>query len=241
MTSASRRPAFRRRILIEPAPGRVTAELEDDWHRMIVALRHEGGVVREVTSDMKRWPWTTCPGAITQLKTTFVGRSLSDFANSGEKNSNCTHLYDLALFAAAHAADHEAVAYDVTVSDPDHGARDALISRDAVTLLAWRLQDVAFVAPGELAGTTLFTLGNWIAGLGKPEQEAARILRWASIMALGRAMVIPTGLSAQAFAGGACFTFQAAKAGVATRMPNAHQDFSASGPMLEHAHLFGKK
>ena len=61
-------PAFRRRILIEPSPGHVTAELEDDWHRMIVTLFHDSGIVRAVQSDMKRWPWTTCRGAIAQLE-----------------------------------------------------------------------------------------------------------------------------------------------------------------------------
>ena len=241
MASASPRPAFRRRILIEPRPSQVTAELEDDWHRMVVTLRHEEGVVRAVSSDMKRWPWTTCPGATAQLETTFVGQALSNFAKCGEKNSNCTHLYDLALFAAAHAVNTEPVRYDIIVFDPQEGRRDARLARNGETVLSWRLADVTFVEPADIAGMTLFTLGGWIASLDKPEQEPARILRWASIMALGRAMVIPAGLSAEAFAGGACFTFQAAKAGLAQRRPNAHQDFSASGPLSEHAHLFGEK
>ena len=39
-------PAFRHRILIEPAPGCVTAEIEDDWHRMVVIVFHGGGIAR---------------------------------------------------------------------------------------------------------------------------------------------------------------------------------------------------
>ena len=49
---------YRRRILIEPAPGRSTAELEDDYHRMVVTLTHSDGVVVAVESEMKRAPWT---------------------------------------------------------------------------------------------------------------------------------------------------------------------------------------
>ena len=57
-------PGYRRRIVIEPSPGAVTAELEDDYHRMVVTLRHDGEVITGVASKMKRSPWTTCEGAM---------------------------------------------------------------------------------------------------------------------------------------------------------------------------------
>lgn len=40
-------PGYRRRILIEPDPGCVTAEVEDDYHRMVVTLRHADGNVTD--------------------------------------------------------------------------------------------------------------------------------------------------------------------------------------------------
>ena len=51
-------PGYRRRIVIEREPGSVTAELEDDYHRMVVTLRHADGIITGVESEMKRSPWT---------------------------------------------------------------------------------------------------------------------------------------------------------------------------------------
>jgi hypothetical protein len=84
---------YRRRILIETTDGRATAELEDDYHHMVVTLAHEGGVVTAVESDMIRAPWTGCPGAMQRVQDTFTGTALTDVARRGEKTTNCTHLH----------------------------------------------------------------------------------------------------------------------------------------------------
>ena len=204
----------------------VTAELEDDWHRMVVVLLHSGGVVTEVASEMKRRPWTTCPGAMAQLKATFEGHPLASFAKRGEKTRNCTHLHDLAVFAAAQADEPAATAYEVLVSDSVDGRRHSRLWRDGALVLDWTMQEGGFTAPQDLAGLTMGELGDWIAILDQPDAQAARILRWASLMALGRAMDIPAGLSATAFPSGACYTFQPEMARVGTRVVDASVDFS---------------
>ena len=234
-------PAFRRRILIEPAPGCVVAELEDDWHRMVVTLHHADGIARAVNSEMKRWPWTTCLGAIAQLTATFTNQPLAEFARRGAKAQNCTHLHDLAVFAAAHADGLAPVAYDTTVTDPSDGQREARILRDGLPVMAWVLADAALLGPAEVAGLTLFTLNEWIASLGPDKQEAARILRWAAILGFGRAMDIPEGTPGTAFPGGSCHTFQPAIAATAIRRPDVPRDFSQSGiaPLAEHSAMFG--
>lgn len=231
---------YRRRILIEPSPGRVVAELEDDYHRMVVTLDHEDGVVTRVGSEMKRGPWTTCPGAMAQLEETFTGVALSGFVARGDKTLNCTHLYDLGLFAAAHANEAAPVAYDIFVSDVWDGRRNARLVRDSALLLDWVLEGDLFLAPDILAGTQMKDLGAWIATQDKTGAEAARILRWASIIALGRGMDIPAGLSATAFPPGACYTFQPDKAQVSTRLAGADVDFSRPGaePMADRAAAF---
>src|SRR5580692_5755769 len=119
---------YRRRILIEPSSGLVSAELEDDYHRMVVSLTHADGVVTKVESEMKRSPWTMCPGAMDQLAQTFTGVPLAGFAKRGEKTANCTHLHDLALFAAAHANDTAPVAYDILVTDVVDNTRRATLA-----------------------------------------------------------------------------------------------------------------
>ncbi|PXA82810.1 hypothetical protein DMC47_44905 [Nostoc sp. 3335mG] len=233
-------PGYRRRILIEPAPGCVTAELEDDYHRMVVTLRHADGVVSDVSSQMKRAPWTGCPGAMEQLRRTFEGHPLAAFARRGEKTRNCTHLHDLALFAAGHADEAAPIAYDIHVSDPADGVREARLDRDGALLLHWTLDGDRFLAPADLAGRRMHELGDWIAAQDKPTAEVARILRWASMIAQGRAMDMPAGMPATAWPLGSCFHFQPEVARDSTRLPGADVDFSAPGmaPLADRASSF---
>lgn len=233
-------PAFRRRILIESSPGCVVAELEDDWHRMVVTVRHEDGTARSVEGEMKRWPWTTCQGAIAQLAETFTGHALADFARRGAKKQNCTHLHDLAIFAAGHAHETAPVTFDVTVTDPVAGRRTAQIVRNGEVGMTWTLEDATLFEPPVLAGLMLYTLNDWIAGLDPASQETARILRWASILAHGRAMDIPEGMSGTAFPSGSCYTFQPELAASAVRRPDVPRDFSQTGitPLADRSLTF---
>ena len=209
---------------------------------MRVTLVHDGETVTSVEPEMDRWPWTTCRGAIAQLEATFSGQRLGNFPRRGEKTRNCTHLHDLALFAAGHAMTNDTTAYDVSVSDPVAGKREAILVRNGEPLLHWSLAGDRLTAPAELAGRTLGELGDWFAAQDEVMREAGRILRWAAIMALGRGMDIPAGLSATSFPPGACFTFQPDVAATATRRPGAHVDFSAksNGPLARHSHFLGK-
>ncbi len=233
-------PGYRRRILIAPSPGLVTAELEDDYHRMVVTLAHQGGVVTEVTSEMKRSPWTLCPGAMAKLAETFTGQRLADFVRRGEKHQNCTHLHDLALFAAAHAQEGTPVAYDLWVTDPVDGHREARLIRNGTLVLDWQLQDDLFLAPAALAGLRLGGLNEFVARQDKPGAEAVRILRWAAFIASGRRLDMPAGMAATAFPGGACYNFQPERAATSTRRPGADVDFSLPGaaPMADRAKSF---
>lgn len=233
-------PAYRRRILIEPAPGAVTAELEDDYHRMVVTLVHDGETVRDVVAEMKRWPWTTCRGAIDQLPRTFVGKPLAAFAKAGERPLNCTHLHDLALFAAAHAHESAPVAYDVTATDPVDGRRELTIHRGGELVHHWTFQDDVATAPEAIAGRGFLELGDWIAGLDPAAKEAARILRWGSMVGRGRQMDIPAHSTTDRFPTGSCHTFQAGIAEQARRLPDADVDFSAPGrePLADRALAF---
>lgn len=240
MSGEDRLSGFRRRILIEPAPGQVTAELEDEWHRMVVTLVHEGGVVTKVEADMKRWPWTACRGAIAVAESTFPGQPVAKVARNDLRTSNCTHLYDLGLFAAAHADETAPVAYDIGVTDPVDGRRVARIVRNGTEVMCWTLDNVTFVLPQALAGKTLFQMNDWVATLDKDNQEAARILRWASILAMGRQQDIPAGLEATVYPPGACFNFQPDVAKDSRRREGAATDFAALGtvPMADRADMF---
>lgn len=242
VSTLSSAPGYRRRILIEPRPGRVTAELEDDYHRMTVALDHAEGIVTNVESQMKRAPWTGCIGAMNRIRETFVGTLLVECARRGERATNCTHLHDLAVFGAAHAGDpEEAVAYEVHCDDGDaSGNRRARLWRNGTLLLDWTLAGMVLVAPSGLAGRALRDLGELISSADRDRAEAMRILRWAAIVASGRGMDIPAGLSATRFPEGSCFNFQADIAAGSLRVPDADYDFSMdrSEPMADRGAYF---
>lgn len=229
-------PGFRRRFRVTPAADSVTSEVEDDYHRMQVTLRHDGTRITAVQPRMIRAPWTTCPGAETQLKETFEGVALEACVARGEKTANCTHLHDLTLLAAAHAHDPRPLVYDILVSDPVEGRSRAELRRNGETALAWTLAGFKIVEPATLAGTGFDQLGGWIKTLDAPGQEAARLLRWGSILAHGRVLSMDRQSDARRLPSGSCYTFQPQRAPLAKRIV-AVRDFSSSGQQpLEPLH-----
>jgi hypothetical protein len=217
-------PGYRRRIRIAPGPGAVLAMLEDDMHCMAVTLRHEGGIVTAVEPVMERAPWTTCPGAKARLIATFAGQPLGEVTARREKRANCTHLHDLACFAAAHARDPAPLTYDLLISDPVAGARALELRRDGETVLRWREKDGVLVEPASAAGLPLMSLREWIGTLPAAEQEPARALQWAGLVAHGRTIPIEQQSIASDIPPN-CYTFQPERAAVAVRN-GVMRDFS---------------
>jgi hypothetical protein len=228
-------PGFRRRFRVTPAPDHVSSEVEDDFHCMQVTVRHDGKIARTIESDMSRAPWTTCPGAKAQLEQTFTGIALDAFATRGEKKTNCTHLHDLALLAAAHAKDEGPLVYDVLVSDPIEGTRRAELRRNGTTVLNWVLLNDSIVQPAELAGLTLDKLRPWIDGLDPALQEAARVLRWGTMVANGRTIPMEKQSHVRQMPLGGCYTFQPRRMAEARRVV-AIRDFShgTAQPLDKH-------
>lgn len=220
-------PGFRRCFIVTPAPDRVTAVVEDDYHCMAVTLHHDGAAIRSVDAAMHRVPWTTCPGAPSVLAATFTGVALADVARRGEKQANCTHLHDLALLAAAHATDRAPSRYDILVTDPVEGLIVAEIRRDGAPVLRIEHRDDIVTAPAELAGISLFKLRDWIATLDGPTREAARLLQWGAILAHGRAIPLDRQSDASRMPPN-CYTFQPERKGEAKRTGRI-VDFSAGG------------
>lgn len=228
--------------MIEPAPGLVTAELEDDYHRMVVTLRHDGERITHVESEMKRSPWTTCEGAMAALVDTFLGKRLDDPSVKRMKALNCTHLYDLATFCAGHAGESERVTYEIFTSDPVEGLVVTRLYRDGGHMFDWTLEKGRFVTPEAVAGKGLTGIGEWLDSLEPREQEAGRILRWASMVSGGRGIKMPTGMvGADIGIPGSCHTFQPGRAEEARRKPGASVDFSqGAGPLADRAELFAR-
>jgi hypothetical protein len=225
-------PGFRRRFRITPKPGCVLSEVEDDYHCMGLTIHHDGLVATQINADLRRAPWTTCPGAPAQVEQTFTGVALSDFARRGDKKGNCTHLYDLALLAAAHALDLEVLVYDILVSDPFEGRRVAELRSNGKTVLGWTEQAGKITEPAELAGLTVWTLNPWIDSLTSEMQEAARALRWGAVLAHGRQIPIEKQSDASRMPPN-CYTFQPARAAVAQRIVDIRDFSDGSAQPLE--------
>ena len=219
-------PGYRRRLRVTPSNGRVLTELEDDYHCMAVTVHHDGHVATAVEPAMDRAPWSTCPGAVAVLEQTFVGIALKSFASRGNKRANCTHLHDLAVLAAAHAFDTAPTVFDILVSDPIAGRSEAELRRGGIAVLDWSVVKGRIIAPAPLAGLDLDNMRNWIESLGPEAQEAARLLRWGTMVAHGRTLPEDWASGTVNMANRSrCFTFQPHKVGEAKHV-GATRDFS---------------
>lgn len=221
-------PGYRRRFRVTPGEGWIRSELEDDYHHMRVALRHADGVITAVEPEMVRAPWTTCPGALARLQQTFTGTALAEApARISEKATNCTHLHDLAVLAAAHAGDRTALTYDILAEDPVAGRRRIELRRNGEPVMNWVEQDGRLIEPAAAAGLTLLQLKPFIESLDAEGQEQARILRWGAIVAHGRAIPLENQSDATRMPP-TCFTFQP-ETKVKARRVGEIRDFSGGG------------
>jgi hypothetical protein len=238
-TETARHPygSYRRRIrLVNTESGLVHGGLEDDFHYFRVAVRHDGAVVTAIEVEAIRWPWTTCPDAGDQLHL-LVGMSLSPrclaVGDQANPRLQCTHQFDLAGLAIAHATrDEHARQYDVQVpfGAGRDGPRDVHLWRDGEPMLTWTLDGFACVAPEPFASVP------WRGGflrwadehLDPDTAEAAIVLRRACDISFGRGANLEgvRVASELGIAGsGVCYTFQETTARVAFRQIGTIRDF----------------
>jgi hypothetical protein len=136
-------------------------------------------------------------------------------------------LHDLAVLAAAHAGDESQLVYDIAVSDPVDGRNSAALRRNGATVLCWTLDGFTIVEPPEAAGIHLMKLGPLLATLDEAGQEAARVLRWGTMIAHGRSIPLEDQSDATKMPPN-CFTFQPEVAVLAKRA-GVIRDFSLGG------------
>jgi hypothetical protein len=211
-----RQPGYRRRLLVTPDPARTRCDLEDDFHQMGVIVHHRDGIATTVEAIIVRAPWTTCPAATAQLASTFRDVPLDAFARHGQKSLNCTHLFDMAQLAAAHAHDLKPSIYDIIVADAVDGLRLAELHRDGALILRWTLRGLQIVAPTPVAGLTLGSMREHIDALPETDREPVRLLRWAALVARGRDFTWASSSETQ-IVDPVCYTFQPQRRPIARR------------------------
>jgi hypothetical protein len=249
---------YRRRITLGAEGDRVVGELEDDFHHFRATLVHDGERITRARGEALRMPWTTCAGAMAPLAA-LEGVQLSHSLLAVPKHTNprmqCTHTFDAATLAVAHAArlcqDSSSPRhrrYAVDVPDRIGGRTRAELLRDGELVLRWELDKTTIEAPEPYAGRSLSggAFASWCEQSFDPDEaEAAQVMRRACTISMGRIYAfeqIPHASLFSAASGGACHTFQPKVIGGADRVPGTTRDFTdtagsfhAGGPRRDWA------
>lgn len=220
----------RRNQLIDPRPGVVRADVEDDFHGFSVEIEHDGERVLDLRTTALRWPWSTCPAAGVHLAERMKGARLDALAAVDSPLSHCTHQHDLALLAAAHAHDSAPTLYSTFASDRMAPTRTADLYRNGTLELAWEIDGSDIVSPGIGHGLSLRRLKEWEATLSPDQREAARVLRRTIFISGGRFFDYAATPTADKVVQsvGACYTFQPVRSAGAALTMKVH-DYSDGG------------
>jgi hypothetical protein len=188
--------------ILTTSDGEVVAWLEDDFHHFGVTVNHDGEAVTGVSMVTPRHPYSTCPSAAEPLRE-LIGAPLvkraSEVGRWIDMRQQCTHVFDLAGLALAHAAAGRTHRRYQTTIDDRHvvevhssgrrtlGSGRAVLLQDGVEVLVWDLDRHEITGPDEWAGQSLnkgFRARTETLALEPAEQ--ATILRRAIMVAGGR-------------------------------------------------------
>lgn len=220
----------------------VRGDMEDDFHRFGVTMRHDGEKVVEMTGDGTRYPWTTCPSAVEPLRALAGARLSTRLSALGEyapARRNCTHLFDLSGLVVAHAARGAGGTrtYDVAIPDRDGKYAHPELWRDGELLLRWQVGGRQLIGPPPFDGVPL--RGAFIAwaeeALDADTAEAASILRRACDISFGRMMDLDVFETADKLGDpvrGTCFSFQPEMIEHAVRVKGQTRDFTNDADAL---------
>jgi Protein of unknown function (DUF2889) len=222
---------------VATATGTVEGGLEDDLHYFTVTVRHDHQRVQAIESHSVREPWSTCADAAAPLRE-LAGMPLSErclaIGDHAAPLQHCTHQFDLAGLAVAHAARVEAGGperrqYDIEVPFGllQGGERAATLERDGTVLLQWTLRGHRIVAPEPYAGVDRGFFRWADEHLPVDDAEAAIVMRRACTIGMGRGVDLDQydNLGQLPELAPVCYSMQPERAPVAFRYRNRIRDF----------------
>ena len=190
------------------------------------------GLITAVDGQAPRTPWTTCHGALAQLKT-LEGLRLSNARRlpPTQRFEHCLHLFDLALLAARHADEPGFRRTYRIEADHDTAPPSMRLWRDGVEVLNWRVRD-GMVEGSAFDGAPLSQLARRLDGMAPDAAEAALVLRRGSLISYVR----PIDLDAWTGPGvldegpvATCFAKQPGRIAEGARAVGSSRDFWADG------------
>ncbi|HUH37003.1 MAG TPA: DUF2889 domain-containing protein [Spongiibacteraceae bacterium] len=228
---------YRRAILLGKVPGAVSAALEDCNHGFTLTLEHNGAAVTAVRAETHRAPLTTCvdaPQALDALVGFPLDGSASDFRTRAKPTSQCTHLFDLASLALAHARRGERERrYDVVVEDAVDGLSRMSVQRNGTPLLEWlATEQHTLVEPDGLAGRPIMSgFHAWASSHYSGDAfEAAVVLQRGYFVAQARRFNIEANAGQPALGngmrGGVCYSYNQPAIAHAYHCADSARDFS---------------
>jgi hypothetical protein len=236
----------RRHALVAVDDRTVRAGLEDEMHHFEIEVHHDGSVVTDVTGTPVRWPWAPCfdsPVTLRALAGLPLDAPPAAIAAWTDVRGHCTHQFDLATLAMAHAArvvrgGTARRDYRTEVPDWDQPPVTGRLWRDDEMLLEWTTDYHEVLAPEAFRGLpTRQGFFAWCEAHLDPElTEAAQMLRRAIWMSPARRLDLEAYADADAsgIKHGICYTSQPERLPLAIRNAGSLRDYSAPGsPLLD--------
>lgn len=187
---------FRRRIHFVRNDQTAQISLFDDYHDMDLSISIAAARVTGISGEMRRYPKTTCRGAIAGLNA-LVGTPVSDAMAGALRmpaHEQCTHLRDLAgLCLSSVARNGPDYLAEISVTDKDDNERqEIVIEIDGKSRFCLVLINNIIVEPETASGKSIFGgLGKWVAqnfvGL---EADFWRMAQIAVFVARGRRWIV---------------------------------------------------
>jgi hypothetical protein len=226
---------YRRHIRLDAHGRQVVGELADDAQHFRVRLRHDGTRVISLDGEAVRHPWSTCAEArepLRDLEGMRLSRRCTAVGEVSNARQHCTHWFDLAGLAVAHAAAARASReYRCAVWGAPGEVTTATLERDGEPLLVWRLEGMTIRGAAPFDGRTLKgEFLAWAEAELEPDlAEAAIVLRRASYIAPVRFYDLDRFDSPGAVhtVAGQCFTYTDGVAQRAQRQRGSKRDYTS--------------